>query len=141
MIQHAPTADVPTIATADHLRPVATAIGLASVAIGAAPILAPGLCARAFGFPTPTPAVASVMRSLGARDLVLGMGLWSAATHGGKYAPWLLARTLSDAGDVLSIGLAAGAGLRNPRVLALGALALGATATEAVLFRAAKHGA
>lgn len=139
MIKHA---DVPLItpAASDPLRPAAIVIGWASIAIGVAPILAPGACARAFGFPAPTPPVASIMRSLGARDLVLGMGLWSAATHGGKYAPWLLARTLSDAGDVLSIALAAAAGVRNPRFLALGALAVGATVTEALLWRAAKLG-
>ena len=40
-----------------------------------------------------------MMRSLGVRDVVMGIGLWSAAAHGGKYLPWLLARILVDGGD------------------------------------------
>ena len=38
----------------------------------------------------------------GARDIAVGMGLWSAAAHGGNYAPWLLARAICDGGDTLA---------------------------------------
>ena len=66
--------------------------------------------------------------------VMMGMGLWSAAAHRGKYAPLLLARTRTDGGDALAICLAVGAGYRAPRFLSLGALALGAAVTDAALY-------
>lgn len=122
-----------------QLRRVAAALGLATLAFGVTPMLAPDRFARLFGFAAPDPATASMMRSLGLRDAVMGMGLWSAAAHGGKYAPWLLARTLTDAGDTLAVGLAAGRGWRNVRFLSLGALALGAGVFDAALYAAARR--
>src|SRR5215831_9771552 len=122
-----------------QLRRAAAGLGLATLAFGVMPLLAPGQFARLFGFAAPDPATASMMRSLGLRDAVMGIGLWSAAAHGGKYAPWLLARTLTDGGDTLAVGLAAGGGWRNRRFLSLGALALGATAVDAALYRRVKR--
>ena len=122
-----------------QLRRVAAALGLATLAFGVTPILAPDRFARLFGFATPDLATASMMRSLGLRDAVMGLGLWSAAAHGGKYAPWLLARTLTDVGDTLAVGIAAGRGWRNARFLGLGALALGAAAFDAALYAAARR--
>ena len=120
-----------------QIRRAAAGLGLVTLAFGIPPLVVPGQFARLFGFAAPDPAVASMMRSLGVRDIVMGIGLWSAAAHGGKYAPWLLARTLTDGGDTLAVGLAAGRGWRNPRFLALGALAVGATALDTVLYGAA----
>src|SRR5579859_136252 len=118
-----------------QLRRLSAALGIATVAFGVTPLVTPGVFARLFGFPRPDAATAAMMRSLGVRDVVMGMGLWSAAAHGGNYAPWLLARTLTDGGDTLAVGIAAGAGYRNGRFLALGALALGAVAGDALLWR------
>ena len=78
-------------------------------------------------------------RSIGARDVAMGAALWSAATHGGKYAPWLLARVISDGGDALAIGIAAAQGKRNPRFLSLGALALVATLGDTALWLMARR--
>ena len=125
----------------DVLRPYAAALGIGTLIFGAVPVLAPRQFARLFGFPAPDPAIVSMMRSLGVRDVVMGMGLWSAATHGGKYAPWLLARSLVDAGDIVSVGLAVAAGVRNPRFVALGALALGATVVEVAMYTAIRGSA
>lgn len=122
-----------------QIRPYAAALGLATVAFGLTPLVAPSVFARLFGFPKPDAATASMMRSLGVRDVVMGMGLWSAAAHGGNYAPWLLGRMLTDGGDALVVGISAGAGHRNGRFLALGALALGAAAGDAVLWWRARH--
>src|SRR5215467_10072149 len=122
-----------------YLRRAAAGLGLATLAFGVTPVLAPSQFARLFGFTAPDLATAAMMRSLGLRDAVMGMGLWSAAAHGGTYAPWLLARALTDGGDTLAVGLAAGRGWRNRRFLALGALALGATALDAALYWATKQ--
>ncbi len=124
--------------TEKQARGIAAGVGLSLVAFGALPAVAPGPFARLFGFATPDAASASMMRSLGVRDALMGMGLWSAATHGGKYLPWLLARTLTDGGDTLAVGLAIAQGKRDPRFIGLGALALGATITEAALYAIAR---
>ena len=121
------------------LRPIAAGLGIATVLFGAVPLLVPRVFARLFGFPAPDTAATSMMRSLGVRDVVFGMGLWSAATHGGRYAPWVLSRLLVDAGDSVSVGAAVASGLRNPRFLGLGALALGATVADLALYLAARQ--
>ena len=122
-----------------QVRRAALGLGLATLAFGIPPLVAPRRFARMFGFTEPDAGTASMMRSLGVRDVVMGMGLWSAAAHDGNFAPWLLARTLTDGGDALAIGWAAGAGWRNWRFLGLGALALGATALDATLYAAARR--
>ena len=120
--------------TDKQARTLAVGVGLSMVAFGALPTLAPRPFARLFGFAPPDLATASMIRSIGARDVVMGIGLWSAAAHGGKYLPWLLARALIDGGDTLSVGLAIAQGKRNPRFLTLGALALGAAVSEVALY-------
>lgn len=124
--------------TDKQARGLATSIGLSMVAFGALPAVAPGAFARLFGFAPPDAATASMMRSLGVRDIVMGIGMWSAASHGGKYMPWLLARTLVDGSDTLAVGLAGAQGKRDPRFIGLGALALGAAITEAALYAIAR---
>ena len=117
-----------------QIRRYVAALGLATVAFGATPLVAPSIFARLFGFPNPDASTASMMRSLGVRDVVMGAGLWSAASQDGEYVPWLLARLLTDGGDALAIAIGAGAGYRNRRFLALGAFAMGAMAGDAVLW-------
>ena len=122
-----------------QIRQCAAALGLATVAFGVTPLVAPGAFARLFGFPEPDVSTAAMMRSLGIRDMVMGAGLWSAAAHDGNYVPWLLARLLTDGGDALAIGIGTAAGYRDRRFLALGALAVGAMAGDAVLWRLARQ--
>ena len=121
------------------VRQLTAGLGLATLAFGVGPLLAPGIFARVFGFKAPDAATASMMRSLGVRDVVMGMGMYSAAAHGGNFAPWLLARTLTDGGDTAAVALAAARGERHPRFLALGGLALGAALTDATLYLLARR--
>ena len=120
--------------TEQRIRLCAAGLGLGLLVFGAIPVIAPKPFASVFGFDEPTAETAAMSRSVGARDVAMGAGLWSAAAHGGNYAPWLLARMLSDGGDVLAIGIAAAQGKRNPRFLSLGGLALVATLADAALW-------
>lgn len=122
-----------------HLRQMAAGLGIATVLFSVTPIVAPRQFARFFGFSTPDPGTTSLMRSLGIRDAVAGMGLWSSAAHGGKYAPWLLGRLLTDGGDALTVSLAVARGERSPRFIFLGAIALGAALLDAGLYLAARQ--
>ena len=126
-----------TALDAGSARRQSAALGVAAFLFGAAPLVAPRFFARLFGLPVGRDPKATVaIRSVGVRDVALGLGLWSAATHGGNYAPWLLARVLSDGGDAVAVALATRAGALEPRFLALGALALGASLSGALLYRA-----
>ena len=121
------------------LRTLTTALGAGTMLFGLWPALAPGSFARAFGLPTGASAGASAaIRSVGTRDFVSGVGLCSAALHGGKYAPWLLARLLVDASDALVMALECARG-SNRQMGALGVLALGAAGIDFALWRAAKR--
>ena len=83
---------------ASRTRNLSAGLGILSIAFGVVPFIAPRLSAQVAGIPLPDHAAAPVvLRSVGARDAVIGMGLWSAAVHGGNYSPWLLARLLCDA--------------------------------------------
>ncbi|HEX6800094.1 MAG TPA: DUF4267 domain-containing protein [Ktedonobacterales bacterium] len=116
------------------VRRLAAGMGVAIVAFGAAPLLAPRGFARIFGLTPSGPGETSVVRSVGLRDVVMGLGLWSAAAHGGRYAPLLLGRLLTDGGDAVAVGIAAVQGARRPRFVALGGLALAATLADAALY-------
>lgn len=122
-----------------QIRPLASALGLGVVAFGVVSLVAPSVFGRIFGLRAADPASAAVVRSVGLRDAVMGMGLWSAAAHGGKFAPWLLSRVLSDGGDAAVIGLALARGERDRRFIALGGLALAAALADAGLYLAARR--
>ncbi len=122
-----------------EVRRLAAGMGIAITVFGAAPLLAPRSFGRIFGLKSSGPAEVSVVRSVGGRDVVMGLGLWSAAAHGGRYAPWLLGRLLTDGGDAVATGIAAAQGARGPRFLALGGLALAATAADAALYWLARR--
>ena len=95
--------------------------------------------ARLFGLHPPSdPTLAAAFRSVGARDVAVGMGLWSAAARGGNYAPWLLARAICDGGDTLAALIAIRAGARDPRFLGLTAMAIAASAVGVLLHRQAR---
>ncbi|HEY8324430.1 MAG: DUF4267 domain-containing protein [Ktedonobacterales bacterium] len=120
-------------------RQLAAGLGLGLLVFGAVPVIAPRPFARIFGFDAPTPEAAAMSRSIGARDVAMGAALWAAAARGGSYAPWLLARAVSDGGDALAIGIAAAQGKRNARFLSLGGLALAATLADAALWTLARR--
>ena len=122
-----------------EVRRLAAGMGIAIVAFGAAPLLAPRGFTRLVGFKPSGPAETSVVRSVGVRDVVIGLGLWSAAAHGGRYAPWLLGRLLTDGGDTAAVGIAAAQGAKGPRFLALCGLALAATVADAALYWLARQ--
>jgi hypothetical protein len=122
-----------------QLRAAARAIGMATVAFGVVPFASPRAFSALFGLvPGEEPTVAAAFRSVGARDIAIGLGIWSAATHGGNYAPWLLARTVCDAGDTVAALLAIRAGVRDPRFLGLTGMAAGAAVLGAFLWRQAR---
>jgi hypothetical protein len=122
-----------------HLRSLAGGLGLGALAFGAVPVVAPRAFGRVFGIAVPDPPMATAIRSAGVRDVVLGAGLWWAAASGGRYAPWLLARAATDAGDALAVGAAVLSGARDRRFLALGVLALGAAGVGAGLYRESRR--
>jgi Domain of unknown function (DUF4267) len=112
----------------DVMRRLALGLGVSSALFGAAPVLAPRFFARLFGVGVSRsdPTTTVVVRSVGVRDLVIGLGLWSAAAHGGRYAPWVLARALSDTGDALACAVALAQGADRAGFKWLTALAAGA---------------
>lgn len=120
-------------------RMLAAGLGLSLLAFGAFPAVAPGPFARIFGFTQPDAEGASVMRSVGVRDVAMGAGLWTAAASGADYAPWLFARMLADGGDTISVGIAMAQGNRSPRFLLLSGMALAATAADAFLWTLARR--
>lgn len=123
----------------ERLRQLTLSLGIGTLVVGIVPWIAPRWFARTFGISADaSPAIDVAIRSVSARDAINGIGILSATIHGGRVAPWILARALSDGTDTLAIGFAWKAGARDPRLLALGAIALGATAFDVVLYVAHK---
>ncbi len=104
-------------------------------------VIAPRQAGQLFGLPAgqQAPVYPLLSRMLGMRDIAMGLGLWSAATHGGKYAPWLLARVIADGGDVVWSGAAVAGGNRNRAFISLWALAFAAAASAAVQWALARQ--
>jgi hypothetical protein len=115
---------------------LSSALGVGAALFGLAALVGPGSFGRVFGIRSSSdPTVAMAIRSIGARDLAVGLGMLRAvrdADHD-RLRDWLLARTLCDAGDALAVSLAVVGGERSPRLLALGGLALGAAGLGAAL--------
>ena len=125
-----------------RLRQLSALLGLGAAWFGAPAIVAPAFFGRLFGMDVAgQPAVQTALRSVGVRDVAMGIGLWSAAVHGGNFAPWLLARALSDTGDTLATLIAIRQGARSPGFIALTLLALAASATGWSLWLAARPSA
>jgi hypothetical protein len=119
-----------------NLARLATALGVGTVVFGAAPLVAPGFFGRLFGIQSANePSVATAIRSVGARDLVIGAGLLRALERQDAQAvgDWLLARVACDAADTVGVSIAVARGARSRGFLALGGLALGATLIGGVL--------
>ena len=125
--------------TAGRLQALTAALGAGSVAFGLPPLLAPRFCGRVFGFASINqPDVATAFRSIGARDVAVGYGLWRAAQRGEDVAPWLLARLICDTTDTVGCAIAIGEGIRHPRFLTLTGFAALAAAGAALLFQQAR---
>jgi hypothetical protein len=122
------------------LRRLTQALGLGTFAFGVVPFIWPRFFSKVFGLRDPAePTVEAAYRSVGARDLALGLGLWSAAAHGGTYAPWVLARVICDAGDTLAALAALRRGERDARFLGLTGMAASAAAFGGWLWWAARR--
>jgi hypothetical protein len=111
-------------------RRLAAALGVGTIVFGGVPILAPRWFARLFGIASSEDAtVATAIRSVGVRDMVVGFGILSAVRRSddAALADWLLARAVCDAGDSAAVAIALTRGARGRGFLMLGALASGAT--------------
>ena len=116
------------------------AFGAGLVLFSAPLLIAPRALGRLGGITVTDESTASLMRSVAARDLVMGVGLISAARDGARLAPWLLMRLLCDAGDVVGIAIAFLRGGGNPRLGGLGLVAAAATAYDLLMWRLARAG-
>ena len=123
--------------TIQHLT---QALGLGTLVFGLLPFVSPRRFASLAGFAPPDhPTDEAAYRSVGARDIALGIGLLSAssgaptADQPARLAPWILARLLCDAGDTAALALVIRRGERPPRLLALTGLAALAAGYSAAL--------
>jgi hypothetical protein len=124
------------------MRQLAAGLGAGAVFFGVLPAVFPRFFARLFGIAASAePSVATAIRSVGVRDVVLGVGLLQAARTGDQRAmrQWLLARAASDAGDAISVAVALAEGERSPRFVGLGGLALVAAILGIGLARARRQ--
>jgi hypothetical protein len=92
----------------DQARQLAEAIAIGRIAIGIAAIVAPTVpmrpwVGRDFAW---QPRAKLLSRSLGARDLALGVGVMLALRHKAPVRGWVEGAALADAGDALATLLA-----------------------------------
>lgn len=100
-------------------QPAAKGLGIFSLALGGAEVIAPRAVAASCGVSVPP----NILRMHGLREIVAGVGLLTAR----RAAPWLWARV---AGDVVDLAtLAAGARWRNTDALARTGAATACVAT------------
>lgn len=115
----------------DRARRLALTVAGLRVALGAVAMVAPDMALRPW-VGRGTGAERRVLaRSLGARDVALGLGAVLAAARRAPLRGWVEAGSLADAGDVVGTALAFGRLPRVGRVLVLGAAA-GAAAAGAL---------
>ena len=113
----------------DKARQLAEAIALGRIAIGLAALIAPTVplrpwVGRDFAW---QPRAKLLARSLGARDLALGVGVMLALRHKAPVRGWVEGAVLADAGDALATLLAFGSLPKSGRWVVL-ASAAGAAA-------------
>jgi uncharacterized membrane protein len=101
-------------------RGAAVGIGVASVALGVAKLVAPRALARLVGAPAGS-REGGLVQALGVREVVTGLGLLASRSP----VPWLWSRVVGDALELALLGAVAGAGRGDRRRAgaALGALA------------------
>ena len=119
-----------------RLRRLAGTHGMGAISFGAFQLLLPGVFGRLFAFPGRHDSrVLWLIRMLGLRDIVLGLGIVSSANERyGTYAPWMLVRALSDGADAVGVGLTVARGARHPRFVFLNGLAVLSALYGALLF-------
>jgi hypothetical protein len=89
------------------VRQIARGLAFGRIAIGSGLLLAPKRTGRVWLGPVADqPATATVVRSLGARDLGLGVGLAQALDTDNRPELWVLAAVAADASDVVGTILA-----------------------------------
>jgi hypothetical protein len=101
-------------------RKLGRALGIFSIGLGAAELLAPGAIGRFLGSRRH-----SLLRGFGARELAAGIGLLASR----RLAPWLWARVGGDVLDLAALGFAIARGRRRNALIATGAVA-GVTALD-----------
>ncbi len=95
------------VVTTDEAREYARWVAGLRVALGATVIVAPRLVTRPWlGRDVGRPTDKLLARSLGSRDIALGLGAILAIDRGGPARGWLEAGGLADAGDLLATLLA-----------------------------------
>ena len=110
----------------------ATALARGRIAIGAAALVAPGPGGRVmFGRDGSGPGMKALVRMLGGRDLVLGLGVVIALDQGAPVRGWLEAGAVADAVDLAACVLARD---EMPRSAYLNTLALAGGAALAGLW-------
>jgi len=104
------------------------AIGYGRVALGVSYLAAPGIALRMWPGPSRSvttqaneAVLAMMARSIGGRDVGLGLGAVLAQKHGGPVRGWLEAAMLADVADAVAIGIAFRHLPRTKAVLMLGA--------------------
>ena len=114
------------------LRDAATAIARGRIAIGAAALAAPGPGGRLmFGRDGSGPGIKTLIRMLGGRDLVLGLGVVIALDRGAPVRGWLEAGAVADTVDLVACVLARD---EMPRAAYINTLALAGGAALAGLW-------
>ncbi len=89
---------------ADHLQPQVRALAMTRVAVGAALLLAPGPVLKVWlGRAGPDAFSSLLARSVGGRDIALGVGTVFALRHRASVRGWLEALVLADAADALAL--------------------------------------
>ena len=126
----------------DRTRSMALGLGAASMGISGLMSLAPNRFAELFGFSDGGgPREKEGFRAAGMRDMAVNAGLISAAQHKGNYRPWVMARAMTDAGDVGAVLLTALRGKANRKTYMFGAIAALHTILDLVVLRAARRAA
>ena len=114
-------------------------VGIGATIFGLVPMIAPRFFCRSFGVPIPgDPASDVLVRSVSSRDMINGIGIISAAIHGGRVGPWLIARAVADGTDAATIVIAYASGVKGWRLGLLGVMAAGATVVDLLLYQANK---
>ena len=121
----------PSLSAGQARRLALTVAGL-RVALGAVALAAPDLALRPWVGAGHGPERRVLARSLGARDVALGLGALVAGRRRAPLRGWVEAGSLADTGDVLATALAFGRLPRRGRLLVLGAAA-GAAAAGALV--------
>lgn len=104
-------------------KQLANALGWLSIGVGVANLLAPRVVAKAAGLP----AAPLVMRAMGVRELVCGLGLLNQPGS----ATWRWSRVAGDAADLLMLGVATRApGSARGRLAATAVVVAGVTVLD-----------